>query len=420
MSFGRINIMAFQVIVSVLILYFAYFSWIPFSRYADDIVALIFAVITTLNFVKGGRFSKVNSIIFVLLIIMTGVGLVSNLLSGINRTLGDILNALFSFWRIFFVYLGMSSLLYKHKNRRDLILQFSDKLAKIFIILSFVFMILNIIGIVDMSNTVRYGIKNFAFYFGNPSQYGVFLGAALAVIILKGDAKSIYEVLAIITLISTAKGMSLIIAATYVCLYIIANRKAIEWWKIILVVLILGFVLQFQIRGYLLNNTAPRAILIRRGFETATNFFPFGAGFGTYGSNVAASHYSPLYTRYGFPARKALSGYLEDGKTYLNDAYLAMILGEFGYIGTMIWGYVIFAIGKILINKKTLNRKAQNITVACFACMCGMMIMAGSVKNAPGEILMIIFALFCSNEDEYDEKERKKGFEIGNEKKQTG
>ena len=62
-------------------------------------------------------------------------------------------------------------------------------------------------------------------------------------------------------------------------------------------VLILG---TFQIQTYLLNENAPRYLFFYYGGKTANTYFPFGAGFSTFGSDQAARNYSELYFRYGY------------------------------------------------------------------------------------------------------------------------
>jgi hypothetical protein len=393
----QLTIYEIIIIGSILLLFLSYFKWFPFANYIDDMVGLLFGILFIFNIKKLDRTQQSNKIVFGSLLFLTVIGLFSNLLSGVSRTTADILDALFSFWRIFFVYLGASTLLYKREKSAQRIIHVVGGLAKLFIIISFIFGILNFVGVVNMSTEVRYGIKNFCFYFRNPSQYGIFVGAALAFMIYTQSSKLIYEIMAIVVMFMTTKGMGIIIAATYIVLVVFSNRKKIKIWQLVLVGLVLIIALQYQLQTYLLNETAPRAILIRYGFVTAIEKFPLGGGFGTYGSNAAVAHYSPLYEQYGFLARKALSGYLENGATYLNDIYLGMIVGEFGFAGLISWMIAIYSIATRIFKTTCVNKKMQNIAIACFVCMCGMFVLAGSVKNAPGEILMMVICLFyCS------------------------
>ena len=56
----------------------------------------------------------------------------------------------------------------------------------------------------------------------------------------------------------------------------------------------------FQIRNYLINEKAPRHLFFKYSIITATEYFPLGSGFATFGSDMAAKKYSDLYVKYGF------------------------------------------------------------------------------------------------------------------------
>jgi hypothetical protein len=96
---------------------------------------------------------------------------------------------------------------------------------------------------------------------------------------------------------------------------------------------------------YLSPEATPeaRAVLTVDSFEVAAAHFPAGAGFGRFGSAIAASTYSPEYLARGYPAIWGLGRTAEDGR-FLTDTEWPAIVGESGYIGT-----VAFVIGMILI-----------------------------------------------------------------------
>lgn len=79
-------------------------------------------------------------------------------------------------------------------------------------------------------------------------------------------------------------------------------------------------------------------------YYTAANilvdFFPFGSGFGSFGSEAAARYYSPLYYQYGVDSVYGMSP-LDYGESsnFLVDTFYP-ILAEFGIIGIII--YIIF------------------------------------------------------------------------------
>ena len=189
------------------------------------------------------------------------------------------------------------------------------------------------------------------------------------------------------------KGMALIIAAVYVAMLLVVNKR-IKLWQMILVGAVLAFVLRYQIYTYLLDETAPRAILIRYGAVTANTYFPFGGGFATWASDAAGKFYSPLYSRYGLNMRNAFI-YDYAGGTALDDAYLGMAIGQFGWVGTVILGVVFWMIGEKLFKTRTSFDRAKYISIALFACFCGMAVMAGSIKGVPGQLMLLAIQIFC-------------------------
>ena len=381
-------------IMGVLLLYLYFVTKLPFSGFFDDLVAAFF-IIPVINGVIGKKYTKTEVKMLLSLSLTCVIGILSNLWTGIVNNPFYILNDLFSFLRIFLVYFGIIALLRGKPKALKYLTKRLSFYSKIFITIAFVFGVFNTMGLVGMYSTVRYGFRNYYFYFGNASQFGVFIGCTLALLIFGANRHPIYEIMALACLVMTFKGMGLIIASVYSILILVAYKK-IKWWHYLFVILGLAYILQFQISSYILDKSAPRAILIYYGFVTAFRFFPLGAGFATYGSNMAAVHYSPLYYSYGFHLRKALTVF-DDGygpTTYLNDAYLGMIVGQFGIIGLLLIVYLFVKLGKNVFCRSKAPNKAKYITIACFCCFCGMAIMAGSIKTAGGEMLMAIFAIY--------------------------
>lgn len=71
-----------------------------------------------------------------------------------------------------------------------------------------------------------------------------------------------------------------------------------------------------------------RALMTRDSIRLANHYFPFGSGFGTFGSNIAAKHYSPLYVELGYLS-------IENGKenAYLSDVFWPIVIAQSGWIG---------------------------------------------------------------------------------------
>ncbi|MCI9008973.1 MAG: hypothetical protein HFI13_12785 [Lachnospiraceae bacterium] len=383
------------IIVCIVLLYISILSDNNIvCRLMDDIVPLYFGILWVRELPTLSKKNTAEIKVFLLLVLITILGLVSNLISGLAYSWTNILIDLFSFWKLYLVYMGTNAFMKVHKEILQYTICILGKLSKGFICFSFIFGLLNLVGIVSMAEEMeRYGYYPYRFIFKNASQFGVLLGISLAFILYNRSKKHlIYEILSVFTMMLTLKGMSLIIVVVYVLLRIL-HAKRIRIWQLCALGFSLGFTLRYQIYRYLLDETAPRAMLLKYGLVTAFRYFPFGSGFSTYGSDIAGRYYSPLYVLYGFSERKSLQ-YLS--VTALNDVYLGMAFGQFGFLGAIALLGILAIIGLPLLKLKTRDKSSMYITIALFACMCGMAVMAGSIKVAPGQLMMFAISVFIS------------------------
>lgn len=70
----------------------------------------------------------------------------------------------------------------------------------------------------------------------------------------------------------------------------------------------------------------------------ANDYFPLGAGLGRYGSWMSRVYYSPLYEKYGLSEVYGLSQTMPN---FINDTFWPMILGETGWIGLILYLWII-------------------------------------------------------------------------------
>lgn len=92
-------------------------------------------------------------------------------------------------------------------------------------------------------------------------------------------------------------------------------------------------VVQYTWAEYFINPDAVARIrLTIDSFTVAVQSFPFGAGFGRFGSAVARQTYSPLYYELGYNDVWGL-GPTEESGQFLTDTFWPAIIGESGLIG---------------------------------------------------------------------------------------
>ncbi len=135
------------------------------------------------------------------------------------------------------------------------------------------------------------------------------------------------------------------IAAMFVILAIYFYKKVLNGKHIS--VLFVGiaamalFIGYDQIKYYYGHALIGRTKLLTDSIYLANKMFPFGSGFGSFGSNVALDHHSSLYEAMGyFTAENPWAV-----KEYLNDAFWPIIFAQVGWIGSI---FFIITIGWFL------------------------------------------------------------------------
>ena len=83
--------------------------------------------------------------------------------------------------------------------------------------------------------------------------------------------------------------------------------------------------------------------------------FPFGTGFGSFGSSIAANYYSPIYERLGYQNNYGMSS---EYSGFLTDCFWPTIFAQFGFIGLVFLFLIICYFLLISIRKLKINRDA--------------------------------------------------------------
>ncbi len=108
-----------------------------------------------------------------------------------------------------------------------------------------------------------------------------------------------------------------------------------------------------QFNFYFKNTNAEdivRAKLHVDAIDLAGRYFPFGTGFGTFGSSAAATHYSPLYYELGYTSINGGTG------RFLSDSFWPTVIAQTGWIGTIgFLGVIVCFLILIFRAKKTHN-----------------------------------------------------------------
>lgn len=113
------------------------------------------------------------------------------------------------------------------------------------------------------------------------------------------------------------------------------------------------------------DGNVARVVLGYTSLKIATDYFPFGVGFGMFASPISRQYYSDIYYKYNINNVYGLD-FERDGGMYMCDSFWPMIIGETGFIGTLLYILILyFAFGPFL--KRFLNdTRNPNILIPSF------------------------------------------------------
>lgn len=339
-------------------------NYLKYATYIDEFIVMVFLVVLLR---KGkiivSKYEKKQMIILILVILW---GVLSNIVNTNKVDIKYIIIDIFAYTKIFIIYFSTINII--NSNEKNFLIRCISKILKLITIIFLFFGIINLFfNVEEMTYDTRYGIRSYKFLYNNPG--GLMIATLVILLFLLADMQynkvknnTFFIICLLITMVLTLRAISLATVIAFLGLYyifVMKKRKInIIYWIIgAILIIFIGFP---QIQQYLMNDETPRAQLIKYGFVTANSYFPFGAGFATYGSDVASENYSYLYEKYGFNERYGLS---EEQGDFLNDNFWPMIIGELGYIGAVGYCYLIYFMYK---NMKFKSKDKEYIRVAVY------------------------------------------------------
>ena len=336
-------------------------DYVPNLQYVDEIVTILLLPYMVVGTIK--RCTDIDKYIrntFYLFMLIGLIGIASTVLNKVQPDKFAVCLDMLTLSKIVVCPLGIYFLLDKHNS--DEIIRILTPMAKFFLWSGLVCAVVSQFLDIGMTQYERSGIKSFYFIVGFQHLFSILVLCALLIVLSKKyDLK--YILIAIVQMILTLKGPSIIwsVSILFILYYFNRDREKIDNGVYVVLLLFCIVFGQFQIQNYFLNDTAPRIVLLNYGLKTALAYFPLGSGFATYGSPVAASYYSPLYQLYGFNNKYGMS---KTDTSFLNDNYWPTIIGQFGFLGLII-ALIIFVNFFYFVMKSNLRKKLKAVTISC-------------------------------------------------------
>lgn len=372
--------------------------------YCDEILCIICIIYTLyFSFKKGIKGNDLT--LLILLIVCSLITFVGNFVNKLITAPLPIIVDFICLVKIFIVFIVYKQVAEHDTKKR--IINYLAPISKLSIWSGSICGLISMFFDIGMTGEKRYGIPQYNFIFVSGSRYGYIIACCLLILMFTDISKTklnIYKILTVFNLIIITKGVVLIILVSYLTLSLIwKNKKETKFTPanvtfLSLVILISSF---FQINKYIRDRESPRMALLRYGFKTANKYLPFGSGFATYGSDMAARYYSVLYKQYGFTNRYGLN---QTYGAFLNDCYLGMVFGEFGYIGAIIF-FIMVGFVFVPINKITISKGIKILSLSIFIALIISAIGTAIIKSSIGVFVMCVLGMVCGYDTAFKKAE---------------
>lgn len=333
----------------------------PVYSYLDDIVALMMLMYFIVNKLTK-KIPKQTFQIIVGIIFLALLGLTYNYVYCIQPSNSAVLLDLFNCLKFFII--AIAALDYFKSIDSDYVIR---KLGRIFVIITlclFVLALLNLVFDFGMRDEIRYGIPAFKFLCENAGQFNYCCYYIIAVLtayyFVMPKQSSKYIICGLIVFGLTLRTRTFIFIGIYLFMFLYFTKAKVINKKLVAFFFVIAIPLFFmgsytQIDKYFMNENVARARFWIAGLDIFKDYFPFGTGFGSYGTAQAAEHYSMLYFNYGL---STVWGLRPDNPAFGNDNFWPSIIVQLGLIGTIVYTWLLIIVFRIY-NQRFKNNKYQ-------------------------------------------------------------
>lgn len=297
------------------------------------------------------------------------------------------------------------------KRTREITLRYLNRLCRILVVPGVLLALLNLITDIGMHTEYVYGLRAFHYIFlrvgnlnGVCAEILIILTANLQYLLSEKQKKNqlIFIGLTLLLMMSTLRSRAFIYIIIYIvgyCFFIKGKRIKVRMRYFVPVGVAGAYIGWPKIQFYFIRSTrTARAVLLRYGLKTAIDYFPAGAGFGTYGTYAAKAYRSLLYSKYNFSNYYGLS---EEFGAFLTDDYWPAIIAEFGFIGAIIMVGLIASIFRIILNKTENNSILRFAALFGISRLCIESLVSSSFFHTSAVIMLALIGLVlpCGIED---------------------
>lgn len=328
-------------IISIYLLTFQYFLENNFTifKYTDEFYAFLFFPVFLFKIMKDNFLIKEDFKLIGMIIFMLILGIIPNLIYN-YQTVPYVVMDIILFLKFFFA-IGLSKYLFNYDTFEESNNAKLKKHIRFIILILFISTILNYMFHLWPSSNIRFSIMTNQIFFGHPTKLAAILFFLLTLYnIIKKGKTDVFNFLIYIMIFTTLRMKALL--SLVICLFVIyyVNKKQnkINIKKLGILGVIICLLGLNTFKFYFLSDGFARAELLRTSFIIAHDYFPFGTGFGTFGSWPSGVSYSPIYLKYGLNEIWGITPY---NYLAIADSFWPTVLGQFGYIGMLLYILII-------------------------------------------------------------------------------
>lgn len=388
----------------------------PLFSYIDEVAVLLILVeaVRRRVFVKSNFKPLIIALIVLSAFLVDGV--VGNLINPYHQTLPNILAdiiACLKFPIMSFVLMMMSEDGKSKASSYAMLLVEAKALCVTMVVTA----IVSVFTDIGMSSTeIRYGLRGYIFIFDHPEVVNLLCVGLTVIFCGDFNRNGRWILLTQIPIVLTLRSKSFAFAAVVSLIFLAITKKELArrcYWPMMTFI---ALVAVLSVQHYYADPEQARAQLLYGGVKIANASFPFGLGFGSYGSAVTSTPqgYSGVYDALGFDSVYGLS---RSYSAFVSDTFWPIILGQFGWLGLAI---VIISISAVL---KELNRRVKRNANPGYGMATAIVVfyllissMAGSAIFAPMSIYLVICLFFADQRMEDQISHEPAGPDKGDEK----
>ncbi|UZT05370.1 hypothetical protein ONV75_12325 [Clostridium sp. LQ25] len=321
---------------------------LPFFSMFDELICIINCLfIIVICSLRPNRLKSIlqkEKELLILLVIIIIIGVIGNIRTGYQQNIIAILKDIFSISKFILIYI--SSLLLFNKINKDLLLNKLVKRLRVYVIIFFIFALINLFFNIGMGYDVRYGIRSYKFLYSHPTYLVFSIILIICIFIAQGSKKNnIYVYVSLIILATTARSKALIFILLYFFMnFIMRNLEKVKLKQLLLFIAISCTLASKKIIEYFsYGYMSARPALYLTGLKLVKDCFPVGSGFGTFASSISAKYYSNIYVKYHL---NMVWGMSKDNYSYIADTFWPYIYGQFGILGFIIFLIILLNIYK--------------------------------------------------------------------------